>query len=186
MNLEEYITAFVDRDFSGEVPFPYATKSIRRGQVLTDFGQIETVIYFLRKGIIEVYVDQGEEMSILDFFFADSFFCSYTSLLTGVASDVKIVALTDCVVEAIRQQDLQAAYQHSLIANQLGRIATERLYLRKVKREKELLTQSAEAQYLAMIADRPEIIKRLSVRKVSQYLGIRPESLSRIRKRVIS
>lgn len=186
MNLREYITTFIDPDFRGKIPFRHTSKRYTKHQIITDFEQIEASIYFLRQGIVEVNINSESEIKILDFFFAHSFFCSYSSLLTHTPSDVQIVAVTECIVEAIRFEDLKKAYHHSLIANQLGRIETERLYLRKVKREKQLLTQSSEAQYLTLLAEHPEVIAQLPVNKISRYLGIRPESLSRIRKRIIS
>jgi len=68
----------------------------------------------------------------------------------------------------------------------LGRIETEKLYLKKVQREKALLTKTAEERYLSLLNTHPEIIQQISIRDISKYLGIQPESLSRIRKKIFS
>jgi len=63
---------------------------------------------------------------------------------------------------------------------------TEKLYLRKVKRKRALLTKSADERYADILAEQPEIIRQIPIHKISQYLGIRPECLSRIRRKSIS
>lgn len=187
MQITDYIRANVDSNFKeDELPFEVIEKQFLKKSVLTDYGSFENKIYFLKEGIIQVLINHQEEERILDFFFPFSFFCSYSSLLKAVPSDVKILALTDCTVDMIRHENLLDAYNSSLIANKLGRIVTENLYLRKVKREKDLLTKSAEVRYNELLKHQPEIIREIPINKISQYLGIRPESLSRIRKNVIS
>lgn len=53
-------------------------------------------------------------------------------------------------------------------------------------REKDFLTKSAEQRYQALIAQRPDLIAQVPVHKIAKYLGIHPESLSRIRKQLAS
>jgi len=140
----------------------------------------------LVNGIVLLKIEQKKENRILDFFFSNSFFASYSSLLLNKPSDVRISAFENCVLEVINYDDLKKAYNHSLVANKLGRIETEKLYARKVKREKELLTKTAEQRYASLISNNPEILNKIPIKDISMYLGIQPESLSRIRKRLIS
>lgn len=59
---------------------------------------------------------------------------------------------------------------------------TEQLYLRKVKREKQFLAASAEERYAALLRTQPGLVRQLPVDKMARYLGLRPSSLSRIRR----
>ena len=61
---------------------------------------------------------------------------------------------------------------------------TEQLYLRKVKREKDFLNKSVEERYADLLARQPLLIQHLAVDKIARYLGIHPNSLSRIRRKV--
>jgi hypothetical protein len=81
-------------------------------------------------------------------------------------------------------QDMTKAYEHSLLANQLGRIVTEQYYIRKTNREKDFLTKTATERYEELITNRPELIHDIPVNMIAKYLGIKPESLSRIRKEI--
>ncbi len=68
-----------------------------------------------------------------------------------------------------------------MVANQFGRHVTEHFFIQKLKRENDFLTKSAKEVYLNLISDRPEVIENIPVNKIAKYLGIDPESLSRIR-----
>ncbi|WP_108803195.1 Crp/Fnr family transcriptional regulator [Aquimarina sp. Aq107] len=186
MELKEYIIVNIDATFDGNLPFKSYKKKVKKGSVFTHFEQLEKKVYFLNEGIVQVEIKSKSEIKILDFFFKNSFFASYSSLLSNSPSDVCITAFTDCEVEIIEYQDLMAAYDSSLLANKLGRIETEKLYLRKVQREKELLTKTAEERYILLLSNHPQIIEQIPIKDISKYLGIQPESLSRIRKKIIS
>ena len=166
------------------LPFATVQASFGKGEIITGYGQTERYAYFLNQGIVQVSLIGTGEEKILDFFLAGEFFCAYTSFLSQLPTDVELLTLTPCVVERISRQELLAAYSTSLLANQLGRIVTEQLYLRKVKREKDFLNKSVEERYADLLARQPLLIQFLAVDKIARYLGIHPNSLSRIRRKV--
>ncbi|WMN12082.1 Crp/Fnr family transcriptional regulator [Marivirga salinae] len=185
MNIAQYIKKHIDKNFNeGDLPFRTSKKSVTVGHTLCDFGEIENCIYFLIDGIAQVNIMNSKgDVRIIDFFFPENFFCSYTSLIQSTPSDVQIVATTNCELEVVENSELQLAYKNSLLANKLGRYETEKLYLKKVKREKDLLTKTREEIYLELINNKSEIIHQLPIDSIAKYLGIHPESLSRIRKK---
>lgn len=187
MTIIEYIQQYVNPRVDSSAPLPFATqeRTFVKNEVLTAFGQIEDKAYYLTQGIVEISLLENGQEKILDFFFPGSFVAAYTSFLTQLPSDAQLVALTECQAQMITRQDLQDAYRTSLLANQLGRYVTERLYITRTRREKEFLTMSAEQRYRALINQRPDLVAQVPVHKVAKYLGIHPESLSRIRKQVI-
>ncbi len=187
MTLAEYIATFVDPEFKFEnLPFKVEEKLFLKNDIITNYNKIEDKIYFLNKGVCQLKLQKNDEDKILDFFFLGDFFSSYSSLLLQKPSDVQITALTNVTVFIIKAQELMNVYQHSLLANKLGRVATERLFLKKVKREKDLLTKTAEERYNDLIKESPEVILRIPLKNIAMYLGIKPESLSRIRKRLLT
>ncbi|PQJ78877.1 Crp/Fnr family transcriptional regulator [Polaribacter porphyrae] len=186
MNIKEYTANFIDYNFDGNLPFKTILKKVKKGTIITDYDELEKKVYFLIDGIVKVSIMKNEEERILDFIFNHSFFASYSSLLTNNPSDVSIKTYTDCTLEVVDYLELKKAYTFSMIANKLGRIETEKLYTKKVRREKELLTKTAEERYLLLATNYPEVLKRIAIKDISKYLGIQPESLSRIRKRLIS
>ncbi len=190
MSIKEYIK---DRIIKGnlelrkdKLPFPTYIKRFKKNEIITRFEQIERKAYFLKTGIIESSIENDGEIKIIDFVFPHSFICSYTSFLLQTPSEIQTMAITDCEVEFFLKEDLEKAYQKSIVANQFGRYVTEQFFISKLKRENSFLTKSAEQSYQLLIEEYPEILKKIPINKIAKYLGIHPESLSRIRAKIIS
>lgn len=187
MSIKQYIQSHVDSNFSidEELPFPTEVKVIPKNTIISPCQKIEHQAYYLLSGIVKIsiYNEEGTER-VLEFFFPNSFFAAYTSFLTQQASDVEIEALTDCEVEIIKHYDIHKAYETSLLANRLGRAVAEQYYIRKTNREKDFLTKSAVERYKNLLDNRPELVQQIPVQLIAKYLGIEPESLSRIRKSI--
>jgi CRP-like cAMP-binding protein len=188
MNILQFINQNLNYDLTSteDLPFSVKEKSLSVGKILTDYGQLETKIYFLKKGLIQISINHNDQERILDFVFEGNFFASLTSMLIKKPSDVQIIAITDIQIEVFDYSELEKAYTHSLLANQLGRFALEKIYIQNTNREKDLLLKTAEQRYLDLLQKRPDIISLLPIHKIAKYLGIHPESLSRIRKSIIS
>jgi CRP-like cAMP-binding protein len=184
MTILEFINVNVKTNFKdyNELPFKVTGKAFKKGDIITSYGQIERSAYFLISGLVEITVLKDIDEKIVEFFLPGCFFGSYTSFLSQQPSDVQVSALSDCEVEIIDYTELQNAYKTSLVANQLGRLATESIFMISTKREKDFLTKSAQERYDELLLTRPDLIKLVPVHKIAKYLGIHPESLSRLRK----
>ncbi len=188
MILQEYLIDNIDTSFidASLIPFAIHKKEIKKGEVITPLNAIENKAYFINQGIVEMSIPYLDDEKIIDFYFEGDFFSSYASFLEESLSQVKITALTDVSVEFVVKDDLRKAYQNSLLANKIGRLVTEKLYLKKFRRETNFLVNTAERNYLDLLERDKKIIENISVIKIAKYLGIQPESLSRIRKSIIS
>ena len=169
-----------------ELPFPIKTIHLKKGERITEYGQIENNVYFINSGIVEMAIKSYMTEKIIDFFFETELVCGYTSFLDQLPSDVRITTLVDCELETFVRGDLSIAYETSFEANKFGRILTEHAYVRKSNREKSLLTKTAEERYAEMFETHAQYITQIPVNKIAKYLGIHPESLSRIRKNLNS
>ncbi|WP_420603519.1 Crp/Fnr family transcriptional regulator [Flagellimonas sp.] len=183
----DFYNAVLNTSFTYEdLPFPLKTIRVEKGTCLTTYGQVEDSLYFMNKGIVEMTIKSYMTEKIIDFFFEAELFCGYTSFLDQLPTDVQITTLMDCEIEVLKREDLLPAYEFSLEANKFGRVCTEQGYIRKSNREKDLLTKTAEERYAEMFRTHSDYISFIPVNKVAKYLGIHPESLSRIRKKMNS
>ena len=166
------------------MPFPVKKNKFTKGSFITQYDQVENAVYFINEGIVEMTIKSYMSEKIIDFFFKDEMVSAFTSFLNQLPTDVQISALIDCEVEVIAHSDLMKAYDSSFEANRFGRILTEHGYIRKSNREKDLLTKTAEERYIEMFQTKADYINNIPVNKIAKYLGIHPESLSRIRKKI--
>jgi CRP-like cAMP-binding protein len=167
-----------------ELPYLVSKKVYKKNTVLTKYGDIEQNVYFINQGVIELKIKSYASDKFLDFYFPGEITTCYTSFLSQIPSDVEMTTLTDCELEKIAYENVQAAYQTSLKANQFGRILTEQAYMQKAQREKDLLSKTAEERYTELLGLHKEYVAKIPVNKIAGYLGIHPESLSRIRKKM--
>jgi len=92
--------------------------------------------------------------------------------------------LTETILWQISNKDLQEVYKRTKNGNIIGRKMAENMYLIKSKRELSLLSKTAEERYLNLFSDRPELLKQIPLKYIASYIGVTPQALSRIRKRI--
>ena len=170
----------------GELAFPVRSLRVKKGELITAFEEIEQSVYFVKQGIVELSIKSYMTEKIIDFFFEHEMVASLTSFLQQSPSDVQLTALVDCELDEVRYDDLMNAYATDFEINKFGRKIMEGAYIRKSNREKALLTKTAEEIYQEMFQTHPNYISYIPVNKIAKYLGIHPESLSRIRKKLNS
>lgn len=155
------------------------------GSFLAHAGRISSAIYFISAGIVRVFtVHQDKEVS-LDFAFAGQFSTAYASFITQQPSIVSLQAITPVSGFAFYYTDLQELYRKSHAAEHTGRLLAEYQYIRKYQRELAFLQYTAKERYLQLLTEHPEVVQQIPVKYIASYLGIEPESLSRIRRGLI-
>jgi len=131
------------------------------------------------------YVNElGDEISFL-FHLEGQFFTDYESVLLNSLSNLNIQALEDTEVLMIHKEDLFQLYQKDIFWQEFGRKITEEIYLSAKKRVENLLFYSPEKRYLNLLLENNMIFQKVQQKYIASYLGIKPQSLSRIRKRLL-
>lgn len=182
--IKKQLPEYKDSNFI--LPFEVEQKWFNKDCIITPYGQMENRIFLLSEGIVQVSTLKGEEEKILEFVFPGEFFCAYTSFLLHQPSDVQVTTLTKCNVNIIKREDLDRANQVSLLSSHLSLHIAQQLFLSRARREKDFLTLSAEDRYKTLLEKDPEVVKLIPGNKIAKYLGIQAESLSRIRKSIIT
>ena len=159
-------------------------KELKKKETLLDVGQVENHLSYIEQGIVRQYIPLETDDLTFGFMFSGSFVSGYDSFLTKKPSEYKLEALTEVVVWQLSYEGLQEVYESSQIGNLIGRKASEDLYLKKSKREISLLRYSAEERYLKLFEERPELIREIPLKYIASYIGVTPQALSRIRRRI--
>lgn len=159
-------------------------RSLRAGEPFCVQGQPHHEIAFLRRGIVRYHValPNGDEAT-KDFGFKGSFTVSFGSATRGVPAQVAISAVTPAELLVWPWQTLTALYESSALWQRVGRLAAEALYVRKEQRELSFLLQSASERYHEMHLRFGDQLEQIAQHHLASYLGIRPQSLSRLKRR---
>lgn len=152
--------------------------------LILEMGKTERYLSFIERGIVRFNIPKLDYDFTFGFAFENSFVSAYDSFLTQTASSYNLEAITDCVLWRISFDDLDTVYRTTQVGNFIGRKAIEDIFLKKMKREFTLLEDSAKTRYLNLMREQPELIKHIPLKYLASYIGIRPQSLSRIRKEI--
>jgi CRP-like cAMP-binding protein len=168
----------------------FSSKLVRqdfpKNHLLLRAGQVENHLSFVASGIIRFYIPIEDNDLTFAFVFDNSFVSGYDSFLTKTPSTYHIETLTKTTLWRLSYIDLQDIYRQTQIGNEIGRKASEDLFLKKSKRELSLLNESAEQRYLNLFTDQPQLLAQIPLKYIASYIGITPQALSRIRKRITS
>lgn len=154
--------------------------------VFLKVGDIENHISFIEKGGVRLFIPKADEEKEITFGFClqNEFVSAYDSFLTQTPTLYQLETLMDTTLWSISYANLQDVYSTTKIGNTIGRFTAEKLFLIKSKREQSLLNETAEQRYTNLFEDRPEIIKQIPLKYIASYIGVTPQALSRIRKRI--
>nr|WP_246032185.1 Crp/Fnr family transcriptional regulator [Leptospira fluminis] len=163
----------------------YSFRKLEYGDFFVKQGKVPTEFAFVFSGQLREYylTDQGDEY-IKSFCFPGEFTGSYFDLLSEHPSTCNIRALSDCLLGVANFADFTALYEEHPAWERLGRKTAEFLFIKKAKREYELLALSAEQRYESLKKAYPKIEESIPQYHIASYLGITPVSLSRIRSKL--
>lgn len=159
---------------------------IPKKAIFLKINAIEDHISFIESGVVRLFIpkENPEKEITFGFSFKDQFVSAYDSFLTQTPSAYQLQALTETKLLSLSYADLQAVYKNTQMGNFVGRLTAERLFLIKSSREQNLLNLTAEERYMKLFKERPELLKVVPLKYISSYIGITPQALSRIRKRL--
>ena len=164
----------------------FTVRQIKKGNWLVREGEICRNVSFINKGILCVYrVADGNKM-VGGFFAENTYISEYTSFLTQSPATMFIEALEDTEVVDFRYEDMQEAYRQYKVLERFGRLIAEYLFTQLDARVYSLHALSAEERYLQLLRKTPSVFQRVPQYLIASYLGVTPEAISRIRKRIAS
>lgn len=162
-------------------------KEYKKGDFFLEKGQVCNSIGFIISGAFRAFRTDnvGEEMTYC-LHLENEFITSFESFITGNHSNFDVQALENSKIIYFKKSDLIRLYAEYHTWEKFGRLLAEKMYLSRQSRYKDLLFETAEYRYLKLLENYPDIFQRIPQHFIASFIGIRPQSLSRIRKNVFS
>jgi CRP/FNR family transcriptional regulator, anaerobic regulatory protein len=159
-------------------------KFLDKKEFLLKQGDVCNKITFINSGCLRAFYNIDGVENTVQFFFGDSWYTDYASFLTGNPAVENMQALEPTEVVQFKKVDLYKYYEKYPVFERVGRQMAENAFLSISKLNQMLTNEEPEERYLNLLKQRPEVVESIPQHYIASYLGIQPESLSRIRKRI--
>jgi CRP-like cAMP-binding protein len=158
-------------------------RTLRKKQYLLQAGDVSRFENFVVKGLLRAYTVDAKGQEHIAMFAPEGWWISdLYSFLAGTPATQHIDALEDTEVLSIERPDLERLYIEVPKFDRFFRILLQNAFVANQRRILAGISQSAEEQYDAFLKKYPTLGQRIPQHQIASFLGITPETISRIRK----
>lgn len=179
--LNQYVT--LTEDEREMVRIHSDVREVAKGTVLLKQGEVARECYMVLKGCIRAYhLKNGEEKTTE--FFTELHPFTPASYVTKQPSEVSVVCEEDCVLSLGSMEKTQELFSTLPRLAEIAHIVGSDLLAKQQVQFMDFKNLSPVERYQKILETRPELINRVKQYHLASYLGIKPETLSRIRKKI--
>lgn len=180
----KYEISFQDIELSKELFQPVL---MPKNRILEEAGKTPQHLYYIVSGFMRLfyYNDNGDEVTT-HLNCPHRFFTSFSDFINQTMSLVNVETITECQLLRITKQDYDTLMDRSLFWKNHGMHILQESVTYNEDRSTDLATLTAEQRYLKLMSSYPNIIQNVPLQYIASFLGIKPESLSRIRRNLIN
>ena len=158
--------------------------SIKKGTVLLKEGQESKESYFVLKGCIRIYyIIDGEEKTTA--FYTEMDALTPPCVISQTPSECYISCVEDSIILVSNEDMSEEVNSKFPKFDIMCRKFSEELLAKQQINFDEFKTSSPEQRYLNLLKNRPDLIQRVPQHQLASFLGIKPQSLSRLRARML-
>ncbi len=180
--LSKYIT--LDEEEKDTIISLNIFRSVKKGTILLETGDYSRSGYFVLKGCIrKFYIIDGEEKSTM--FYTEMEGITPHCVISKEPSEYSIDTVEDSIITESTPDMETEVFKKFPKFETLCRLLSEDLLARQQISLDDFKTSSPEQRYLRLLEKRPDLLQRIPQYQLASYLGIKPQSLSRLRARIL-
>ncbi|AZB23160.1 Crp/Fnr family transcriptional regulator [Chryseobacterium bernardetii] len=161
--------------------------SFSKNTVIEAAGKVPDYLYYIVSGYLRLfYMDQNGNEVTTHINCPPGFFTSYSHFISRTVSEHNVECITACELLRITKKDLDYLVNESQGMKDFSISVFQQSIAYNENRSRELSALNAEERYLKLLKDYPEIIQHVPIQYIASFLGMKPESLSRIRRKIIN
>jgi CRP/FNR family transcriptional regulator, anaerobic regulatory protein len=161
--------------------------SYLKNYIVEEQDKIPEYLYFIISGFMRLfYYDQNGDENTNQINTPTNFVAAYLSFIQGTPAKENLECITDCELIRIKKTDLRALIEESDNFKSFSLIIFETAMATTQIRANDLATLNAEQRYRKLLENQADVLQNVPIQYIASYLGMKPESLSRIRKNMIN
>ncbi|WP_431211573.1 Crp/Fnr family transcriptional regulator [Puia sp. P3] len=162
----------------------FTTEKVEEGRFVLKEGKVCSHLYYICSGILRIVSTSEKGTDRTHYFYRENQICTILkSFDEGVAADAGIQAACDAELLVISKKRLEELFGALPWMKDVIDNVFQRQLLEKVETRNAYLGVDAETQYRIFVERQPDIALRVPMKDIASYLGITPQSLSRIRRK---
>ncbi|MEZ7495580.1 Crp/Fnr family transcriptional regulator [Leeuwenhoekiella aequorea] len=182
----DQIISITDQEFD-EFKSILSLHQFRRKEALIIPGSRVDTEFYVVKGCIKAYhTSENGDRSIVQFAIEDWWISDFKAFFNNTTAKLTVECIEDSVVFGLKKENLEELYRRIPKFERFFRIKTTRAFISLTGRIQNALEKESADLYLDFCKSYPSIEQRVPNYEIASYLGIKPESLSRIRKEIAS
>lgn len=158
---------------------------IKKNDVIVKEGQLCNMCYFVLKGCLRQYIMKDDSEKTIAIYTEEQAVNFYSFQNNQPKSDNNLVAIEDSVLLIGNPEMDKELYTKFPVLSEITRKMIESDFGKTQDMLAKFITSDPEERYLNLLKERPELQQRVPQHIIASYLGVTPESLSRIRKRIL-
>jgi CRP-like cAMP-binding protein len=164
----------------------FEKKDIKKKEFLLQNGKICNFIGFISEGTIRhFHIKEGVEKTC-DISFENSWVTDFQSFTHNTAGIMNLQAMEDTCVSLIKKENLFKLYAACNKYETFGRLMAEQVAQRATEIAMSLSSDKPEERFQNLLKKQPDLFQRIPQKYIANFLGVSPESLSRIRSRILA
>jgi len=182
----EYLSKYIDLS-DDDIKLMHEILVIRhfkKREYLLQEGKVSKSFFFNLAGLIRLFYVNGGEEKTAYFYQEKNFVSAYSSFVHQQPSELNLQAATDVSVVEISVEAAQQLLAHSTKFDAMARIAMEQELINHQAIIASLLTLKPAERYARLLNENPVLFQQIPQRYIASYIGMQPESLSRMKKRI--
>jgi len=170
-------------DLSLHISYILKAKTFLKREFLLRDQNVCRHIWFLESGLVGCFYEKSDKTLCAWFMKEHDVVISVASFFMQKQSYESIVALDNTLTHYITFEELEWIYRHYPEFNYHGRVLVQQYYVRAEERMRAFHNQTPEEKYRYVMEHFPELIMRVSNRYLASFIGVREETLSRVKER---
>jgi len=162
-----------------------AVKFYKKGEIISKEGNIADTIYFILNGYVRKFYNIDAEEKTVSFYTDGTFFCPVESYIFKIPMKESYHAIEDTTLMHFEKQKIEELVRMSPEFADIALIVSNNELIQFQQMSTSFITLSPEQRYLDLLKSNPGLFLRVPQQYIASYLGVSPETLSRIKKRTI-
>ncbi len=162
----------------------FEPQKVKRHDMILSDGKICKFIAFIVSGSVRHFHLRDGAEKTCDISFENQFVTDFKSFTYEVPGTMNLHALEDTEILVVKKEKLFELYKKCPKYETFGRLIAEQIAIRATEIAMSLSSDKPEMRYKTLLEKEPNLFQRVQQKYIANFLGIGPESLSRIRKRI--